>query len=309
MYILENDRLRCEFSEHGAELKVLFDKKKDKNLLWNGDPKFWKRTSPVLFPLVGSLRNGEYRYNGNIYKMSQHGFARDMDFEVINATGNTLTFVLTDNEESYKKYPFHFRLVIEYVLNKSSLSVTWKVTNLGDEGRQLADNDITLGDGRMYFSIGAHPAFLCDLHDNYFFKISAPATMKNGLTDNSHITTGELVEGGLFVDTKKEYKLDGGYLAINEELFANDALVLENSQTGRVALCDKNKDELLALSFDAPVVGLWSPPKVNAPFVCIEPWYGRCDGVQFDGELSKREWGNTLEVNETFTKGYTIEIL
>ena len=145
VYQLENEHIYLEVASHGAELVRLVGKKTKKEYLFDGDPKYWKRHSPILFPFVGGVKNKEYRYNGKTYTMTQHGFARDSEFKCIHAGKETSTFLLTSTEEMKEVYPFDFELFITYTLEKNVLHVKWEVKNPSDE--------------TIYFTIGAHPAF------------------------------------------------------------------------------------------------------------------------------------------------------
>jgi len=267
----------------GAELKSLKKITTDTEYMWDARPEYWKRTSPVLFPIVGSLNNGSYRYGGKEYHLSQHGFARDMEFELLQQTKDELKFVLRADDETRAKYPFDFELELGYRLSQNHLTVSWKVINCGSS--------------EMYFSIGGHPAFLC------------PMTGQKLLFDTNHkITTSVLGNGGTLSARMKEYSLDNGMMEITPDLFDEDALIIENNQAHKVSLCDRNGQPYLNVSFDAPLFGLWSPAKKNAPFVCIEPWYGRCDRETFEGELSEREYGNNLAPSEEFYAEYMVTI-
>ena len=140
-YILENDTLRVEIESFGAEIKSVKRKADGREYMWCGDPEYWGRTSPVLFPFVGAPKNKEYRYEGRTYSMGQHGFARDMEFALEAQEGKSIWFVLASTEETYVKYPFRFRLHIGYMLDENEVSVHWKVDNTDEKP--------------MYFSIGA----------------------------------------------------------------------------------------------------------------------------------------------------------
>lgn len=292
MYTLSNEQVRIKIHPHGAELKELYNKTTGKNLLWNSDPAFWNRSSPVLFPFVGMVRDKIYRHEGKEYAMGQHGFARDMDFTMISAEDEEIWFALESDEDTLKKYPFLFHLEIGYRLKGGTVTVMWKVKNIGDD--------------KMYFSIGAHPAFLCPLEegsrqDQYAFLLKN----KEGVPVSSFVNT-IFGTNGLVTRNKEERSVPGGILPLEKHLFDHDALVIEDSQISEVSILAPDSKPYLTLQFDAPVVGLWSPPKKQAPFVCIEPWYGRCDKEGFDGELKDREWSNTLEPGEEFSKEYRI---
>ena len=286
MVTLQNEELVIAIAHKGAELVELVSKKTGKPYLWYGDKKYWGRRSPVLFPLVGSLKNKKYRYDGKEYEMGQHGFARDMDFSVISVAENEIWFAVEDTEETRKIYPFSFRLEIGYRLNGMEVEVLWKVINTDNKA--------------LHFSIGAHPAFLVPKNREECFLHLLPVKP----LDNTGIVQG-LAEGKHVVypviDT------EDGYVQLTKDIFDFDALVFENSQVTEVGLATPDKKDYVTVRFDAPVVGIWAP-SADAPFVCIEPWYGRCDGLNFAGTLEEREWGNTLQVGEVFETSYTIRV-
>ena len=289
---IQNDYLEVIIKHHGAEMCSLKNLATGMEYLWNADPKFWGRTSPILFPFVGSLKNKTYRYDGNEYQLGQHGFARDMDFKIISQEQQEVWFELSENEDTYKVYPFKFQFKIGYRLEEQSVRIMWKVKNTDTK--------------EMYFSIGAHPAFNCPLHNgdkqaDYSIKFMK----KDGSVLEKFLST-DLGQGGCVVDTATEYEVKEGLLPITDHLFDIDTLILENSQVQRVSLLNSAQKEYLAVEFDAPVVGIWSPPGKQAPFICIEPWYGRGDNESFTGELQEREWSNKLEVGEEFFADYRI---
>lgn len=287
-YELKNDFLKAVFESHGAELVSLQHTKTGVEYLWCGDKKFWGRHSPVLFPFVGRVKDDTYRYGGKEYHISQHGFARDMEFTCISQSENEIWFSLSASEETKEKYPFEFLLEIGYRLEKNTLSVLWKVTNQETEKE-------------MYFSIGAHPAFLCPLKEgekqtDYAIAINAGDVVSHdiGLTS------------GLRQQTVTKLHIPEEGLTISEHFFDNGAYIIEDSQVQSISLLTPDKKPYITVSFDAPLVGIWSPEKKNAPFVCIEPWYGRCDAEEFDGTLEERSWQNVLEVGACFKRSYTI---
>ena len=291
---LENEKLKVKVNLHGAELRSIYGKEKELEYLWNADAKFWNRSSPVLFPFVGSLKNKKYVHNGKEYAMGQHGFARDMDFEVISQNENEVWFAVQDTEETYLKYPFHFVLEVGYRLEENNITVMWKVKNTND-----CD---------MHFSIGAHPAFFCPVHEgdkqtDYYIGLKD----KDGNVVERFVNK-LLADAGLTSTRTEVREYKDGLIPISEDLFDIDTLIIENDQVKKVALLDSKKEEYVAVEFDAPLVGIWSPPRKNAPFVCLEPWYGRCDCEEFDGELKDREYGNTIAAGEVFEAEYTIVI-
>lgn len=285
--ILKNDFLTIEADTHGAELCSI--KHGGTEYLWQADPQFWARHSPVLFPIVGKVWENIYRVNGKEYSLPQHGFARDMEFSPARQTEDEIWFMLEDSPETLEKYPFRFRLEIGYRLSGRKVEVMWKVTNTGTD--------------TMYFQIGAHPAF--------YFPDFRPETSGRGYFHFDGKTGMEyiLVKEKGCADTGARYRLemDGEYLPLDIRTFDNDALIIDNSQVRKVTLCKQDRTPWLSMGFDAPLVGLWSPPGKNAPFVCIEPWYGRCDRIGYTGDISGRDWMNRLAAGEIFESVYYIE--
>ena len=275
LHYLENEKLKIAIDTHGAELSSIFNKKENKEMLWQGDPAFWGRKSPVLFPLVGKYKNGKTTYNGKEYSLGQHGFARDSEFTLIEKAENKLSFELTSNEETLAKYPFRFRLVCSFELKNDTIVVGWEVQNTDDK--------------TIHFSIGAHPAFYCEKD-------------KTVLTMNGENLQYSLVNSdGLY--TAPKYDVENSFV-LHDSIFDKDALIVENSNVSEISLVDEKK--YITVKFDAKVFGIWSPTKKNAPFVCIEPWYGRCDGADFEGDIAEREYGNSLGIGEKWYKEYEI---
>lgn len=286
-YILENKKLKIKVSSFGAELKTILNKENNLSYLWNANPEHWKRSSPVLFPNVGKYYNGKYTYNGKEYYQGQHGFARDMEFELLNKKDNCIEFILNSNENTLEVYPFKFSLIISYELVDNEIIVGWKVIN--------KDNKV------LYFSIGGHPAFNVPLFDER--RSDCYLHFKN----YKNIKSTKITEKGYATDEKIEYLLDDGYLKIYDDLFVNDALVIENQDIKEVSITDKNRKPYITIRMNCPLFGIWSSSS-DAPFVCIEPWYGRCDKDGFNGSLEHRKYQNKLNINEEFNANYSIII-
>jgi galactose mutarotase-like enzyme len=287
-YQLENNTIKIAVDSHGGEMKSLVKKETGTEYLWQADPQFWGRSAPVLFPFVGSVNGGNFRTKGVTYPMGQHGFARDMEFNLESQTDDEIWFSLRANEETLSKFPYDFKLKLGYRLGEGKVTVIWRVENPGAE--------------ELPFSIGGHPAFYCPVKDGIkqtdcWIKLDAE---------------GEIVStrlaGGLASDEQDVYELADGYLKVTEQLFDKDALIIENQGIKEVSLCDENKNPYLTIKMSAPLFGIWSPPKKNAPFICIEPWYGRCDSTGFDGELKDRKWGNILASGAAWEAEFTIII-
>lgn len=288
IYTIENEQLICTVDSKGSEIKSVKDKKNDKEYMWNGDPAYWNRTSPVLFPFVGAVKDKKYRYDDKTYEMGQHGFARDMEFALISRRDDEIWMELTDTEETLAKYPFKFRLKIGYQLNGRDLTVAWHVENLNEK--------------EMPFAIGAHPGFTMPRDKSHVFRLYD----RQGKPVQS-IENRIFAGGGCVTDRTEEINTPDGILPITDHLFDGDALVIENEQLGTVELVKNGKDTPeITVKFSSPLVGLWSPPKKNAPFVCIEPWYGRCDSENFAGDLAERDYEQILEPGKEFQAEYNI---
>ncbi len=281
-YSLENEHITIEVDAHGAELVSIKDRESGREYMWCGDAAYWGRVSPVLFPVVGNYKDHKTTYRDVTYESGQHGFARDMDFHLASKMDDELWFVLKDNAETMKKYPFHFSLLIGYRITGRNIRVMWNVMN--DDSRN------------MFFSIGGHPAFACPVDGcSLEFDVAGP------------LVSGVIDDNGLLSERTKEFSLSNGKMALSHALFDEDALIFEN-QAHAVTLYGDDGVGILSVSFDSPLLGIWSPAGKNAPFVCIEPWYGRTDRSDFDGDLTTREWGNELKRSEVFNAHYDIRI-
>ncbi len=281
LYTLENDKIRIRVDSHGAELVSVVKKDTGREYMWSADANFWGRVSPVLFPVVGNYRDHKTSYDGRTYESGQHGFARDMDFALASQMVDELWFATSSNSDTLEHYPFQYSLLIGYRINGSSIRVMWNVMN--QDRRDI------------YFSIGGHPAFLSPV-DGAAIEFDVHGSLTAGVLDSN----------GLLSERTKEFELEGGRLSLNHAMFDEDALIFEDQQIKKAVLIDENGQNVLGLLFDAPLLGLWTPAKKNAPFICIEPWYGRTDRSSFDGDITEREWGNRLKPSEVFSAHYDV---
>ncbi len=289
LYELKNDAVAIAVDSHGAELKSLKKRSTGVEYMWCADAKYWARTSPVLFPFVGGLSNNEYRTKGKTYSMTKHGFARDMDFELLSQSEKELWFVLKSSEETLKTYPYEFVLKLGYRIEDCKVEVLWQVENPGDE--------------ELFFSIGGHPAFNCPIEEG--------AERRECFVEFGgceEIASSRIGESGLVTGCMDVFALTDGKLALTENLFDHDALVVEKNQTDTVALCRRDGSRYLTVTMEAPLFGVWSPVGKDVPFVCIEPWHGRCDREGFEGTLKEREWGNRIAPGHVWKASYVIEV-
>lgn len=288
-FTIETAYLQATLDSKGAELHSLYSKENEIEYLWQGDATYWGRRSPVLFPFVGALKDNKYTYNGQTYPMSQHGFARDMEFEVYEQSSDAMTFVLKSNEETREVYPFDFELYLSYQLGGDGLSVTYKVVNPSDE--------------QMFFSIGGHPAFNVPLEkdltfEDYYLK-SSP--MKSRIM---------IPLKGRYIDVEnRTLGQTNATIALTRDLFSNDALIYETKGLNSFSICSEKSPHSVTLSFNnLPFVGIWTPYGTDAPFVCIEPWAGIADSTDASGKLEEKFGIQILQAQETFTTKYAITV-
>ena len=252
--------------------------------MWNANPEGWKRVAPVLFPLIGKYKDNQSIYNGKVYEMGQHGFARDMEFTLVKHNDDMLVMRLESDENTKKKYPFDFALELEYHLIDNEIKEVYRVIN--------KDNVM------MHFSIGGHPAFVTPEND------ASMAGCKIRF-DADRIIYHLIGDYQLMARDEYELPLINHEYTIQEDSFEKDAFIIEGGQAGTVSLV-KNEKPFVTVKFDTPVFGLWSCKSKNVPFVCIEPWYGRTDAIDFTGELKDREYSNHLDAGEVFEKSFSI---
>lgn len=286
---IENKKLIIETTNKGAELINIYSKTENKGLLWSGDSKFWGRHSPILFPIVGRLKDNETIIDSKLYNMNQHGFARDMEFNLIDKSINSITYILKSNSKTKSFYPYDFELTVKYTLIDTTINIDWKVFNKSNKD--------------MYFSIGAHPAFNIPFYDNesindYFLKFECSKDINNYTLE------------GPFVSKKSEVKsID--ILNLTPELFKNDALIYDN--INKISIYSKNNTSSIDIKFESfPFVGIWSPyykeSNSIAPFLCIEPWYGIADSIDSTKIFKDKLGINKLPNKETFIASYSITI-
>lgn len=284
---IKNDKLTVTVSKHGAELQSIKDAN-GKEYLWQADPKFWDRHSPLLFPIVCGLWEDKYRVNGKEYKLGRHGFARDTDFKLIAQGDNQLVYCLNDSTETLKDYPYHFNLAVSYKITENKIKVVWHVEN--------TDNK------EIYFQIGGHPAFnVPDL------KSGEPlvGTLKFDEEEPSRLY-GNV--GGCITPGYHKVKTEDGLYKFTQDDFKDDAVIFDHSQLKKISIINKEGKPEVTLDIKTPAVGIWSPYGKDAHFVCIEPWYGIHDWAEYDGEFKDKYLMNKLLPGCSFMSEYTITI-
>ncbi|TAH24409.1 MAG: aldose 1-epimerase family protein [Cytophagales bacterium] len=286
--IIINEFLKLTVKSSGAEMISIKNTITNKEYLWQGNPAYWARRAPVLFPIVGKLNNNNYRVNSESYELPQHGFARDMHFELIDHVENSLTYLLKSNSETLKVYPYKFELYIKYSLEQNKVVINYEIKN--------CDDDL------IYFSLGAHPAFNCPLESNEKFSDYYLTFEKEESIDTL------LLENGLLNGKSSPMLLNQTNLPLTTALFDQDALIFHGLKSRNVALKSYKSKHSIAIDFTGfPYLGIWSK-KGGSPFVCIEPWMGIADSLGFEGSFKEKTAVRSLAKGKTFHAEYSITI-
>lgn len=287
-YTIKNNMIEVVISDHGAEVQSVKGAHTGEEYMWQADPEIWGRHAPVLFPIVGRLKNDEYKYQGKTYHMGQHGFARDCDFEVENHTQESITFLLKDNEKTREIYPFKFEFRVNYNLMNNLLEENFSVVNKSDE--------------TMIFGVGGHPGFNLPVNngeekEDYYFDM------------HPSIARVKIPLKGAYLDwNNRSLASTDSFIGLSDELFKDDALIYElHGHDNKVSLrTDKSKFHINVWTRNAPYVGIWSQYPNTANYVCIEPWWGIADREDADGELEHKYGMNHLEPGKEYQAGFSI---
>ncbi len=285
---LHSEFLTVMIESKGAELFSIKNKE-GYEYLWQANPAIWGRRAPVLFPIVGKLKNNQYNFQSHTYTLPQHGFARDMEFKAIKANENELSFELYSSEDTKKNYPFGFRLVLGYALIKNRIRCSFSVENTGKS--------------TMFFSVGAHPAF----------NINAQVNSTNAWPclefDIPSLSLSQL-NSGLISKNKTQLHLPDKRISIHPQLFKNDALVLENNQIRKARLIINDEGRGVEITCEEwPYFGVWSKPNPNTGnlnFICLEPWHGIADFENSEGFLENKAGILLLEKEKQFDAAFEL---
>lgn len=289
-YTLENKNVQIIASTFGGELNSLSSKKDNLEFLWNGDEAHWKYHSPILFPIIGKVKNGRYIAENKEYELPQHGLARTKEFKIIEKDENHVVFELLWSEETLKVYPYKFSLKLSYELLENGVKVGYSVNNLDNKD--------------IYFSIGGHPAFMCPLFENenfedYYFEFNKKENAKIMNLDSNT---------GYFSNTESEFLKDESIINLNLDLFKNDAIVFKNLKSNLITLKSNKNNRELSMDFTGfPYLAIWTKP-AGAPFVCLEPWYGHADFDDFKGDITEKAAIEKLSIGSEFTASYNLYI-
>lgn len=246
---------------------------------------YWKRRAPILFPIVGSLKNNTTIINGEKFEMLQHGFARDMKFDILKISEREHIYVLKYNQETLKMYPFKFELYVSYLIDNNKLIVKYKVKNLDDK--------------TMFFGIGGHPAFAINLKENKY-RLEFDEKEENAKfyqLDNGLISYKNNYINKSIMSNEKS-------ISIGKDTFTHDAIIMGNLKSKKIRLIENNNTRLVLDFTGFKYLGIWS--KKNAPFICIEPWYTTADYTDSNSIFEEKKDNIKLEENEEFECSYSI---
>jgi galactose mutarotase-like enzyme len=287
MPIIENECLKVSVHPMGAELTGLFNKHTGIEYLWNADPQYWAKHSPVLFPIVGTLKDNSYLFKGKSYRLSRHGFAREQLFDVEKISAKEVTFLLKDNTATQSVYPFTFVFRIRYELEKDLLNVQYEISNQSDE--------------TMYFSIGAHPAFRVPLttgttYSDYYLQFEKSENAPRWL----------ITPDGLISSQSTPLLMNTRVLPLSKSLFHKDAIVLKNLHSQKVQIRSDASPHGITMHFAGfPFFGIWAAK--NADFVCLEPWCGIADSEDSNQDFTLKEGIQKIRAGEKFTRTWSVQ--
>lgn len=280
MHTIKHKQIEASINPIGAELSSL--KVNDVEYLWHGDDKYWSGRAPILFPIVGALKNGRMTYQGASYEMAKHGIARHAGFDCVTTSSNCVSMRLQSDSVSLQQYPWHFELLVHFTLNDSGMNIRYEVINKDEKP--------------MLFTIGSHPAFALNIKD--------PTELVNyavTIDQSEPLQRYSLYDSGLLGTTAEPY---ANVIRLSDTIFDDDALVFRDIKAKSIRLSHNGETMLTVNTGGAPHLGIWSKPK--APFVCIEPWLGTCDFIDSDNRFENKSDLKTLEPGQTYEHGIGI---
>ncbi len=282
MYVLENGKFRVEFSEHGAEMVSFKSKKDGTEYVWQGDSKIWGRHAPVLFPVIGRLKDKKYTVGGKEYEIMQHGFGRDLEWEARPVSGTVLEFSLTQNEQTKKMYPWEFTCTIRYTLDGNTLTKEHITRN---------DSDTT-----MYYEIGGHDGFTLCWNEGE--NITDYAVQFYETEELHPIVVDENI---MLTEDHFTVRLENGLLKLKRGLFDPDAMMLEDLKVRRASIvCSKNSKKVTMDFSDFPYFAVWNKNlPMDVPYVCLEPWSTLPDEVLLGHEIEEKTGVRVLQPKES----------
>lgn len=288
-HTVENQHLSITVDELGAGLTSIVRKADNRQMLWQGDAKYWQGQSPILFPTIGNSADQSAHFYGKKYPMPKHGLVRTMQFEIREKLADAITLEVSDNEQTHQHYPYNFTFAVRYALDDNTINISFIV-----EGKNSP----------LPFHVGAHPAFNLPDFDE---ADEVHGYLKPDVSD--YLMSDRLKPGGLrWAEGAIKIPLKQGILALGNHTFDCDTILDTRGLVHACELYNKENIRIVRMVFDSPVLALWAPKNGCCPFVCIEPWWGCCDDYGFNGDFSQRRWINTSEPGKGKTISYSITI-
>lgn len=278
LFNAENNSFTLTVKEMGAELNSLKSKKTGIEYIWYGDESVWYGQSPILFPIIGRLLDDKYTLDEEEFTMPKHGIVRKKPFKLVESTNDSLTFVQTDDAESLVAYPYQFELRVTFQLTDNGLKVTHKITNNSDK--------------TMYYSFGAHPGFNCEIGDYLEF------------SDDTKLTTERIDHESILIEETFPVEMNGNKITLTPDIFNDDALILSDFKSKNIKIKSNNHNRVISFDFDSPFLGIWAKP--NAPYVCLEPWWGVNDNYDKKADFSQKR--GIMALNSKESKEFIWEV-
>lgn len=279
-FSIHNEFLTVKINRRGAELCSVIDQK-GTEFIWQAG-EVWPRHAPNLFPIVGSLLDHEFVYDGITYPLAHHGFARNLNFDMLHQSEHSICFVLLHSEETLKSYPFQFSFLITYTLVKNRLTQTFRIIN--DDSKP------------MLASLGGHPAFNAGPVSDFYIEFSEKEDVKSNQL------------AGPYINEQSIAIIGGNKIDLDEKIFDNDALIFQGLNSDYVSLKAKNSNYRVRMNIsEFPYLGIWAKPA--APFVCLEPWQGLADFTTHNKQLEDKKGIVKIAVGEELKRSFEMELV
>ena len=262
MVTLKNEFITAKFNEKGAELKsLIYD---GTQYIWEGDPKIWNDSCPILFPICGALKGGKYTFGGKEYTLQKHGFAISTIFEIESASDEKVVFFNKSDDVTKEHFPFDYEFRVIYTLNGKSLEVEYRITNKSD--------------CTMYFSIGSHEGYYTpEGIEDYDIIFPEKETL------DCYLTEGDLLSENTIPVIK-----DSCYLPLYDKVFKEHTLIFKDLKSHKATLRNRKTGRAVTVEFpDDKYFLIWH--MYEAPYICLEPWGGIPDNCNTDGDITKKE--------------------
>ena len=290
IYTIKNDKIEVSVEDLGAQMRSIKDAT-GKEYLWQGDEKYWNGSAPNLFPYIARLTEGKYILKGRTYEMPKHGFLRNSVLKLKEKTQTKMVFSLTDSEETYKMYPYHFEIKVKYELFENELKVSYNVAN--------KDKKV------MYFGVGGHPGFQVPVEkelsfEDYFIEFAKGTDMKRvGMSEDCFVT-------GKYEAFPLE---ENRRLYLHHNLFDDDAIILKDAPSKVVLASEKGSARIEMETRHLEYLGIWHKPASDAPYVCIEPWSSLPSKKDIIEDLEKQDNLVSLKPDGYYTGFFKVKIV